>query len=245
MKTTRTILLMAVMTTFSIHVAFAQTYEWQNPMRPSETCKGTISKKYFAGSISYDKSGKILIDTRKTYTIEQLYSMLENDAKKQYGNNIKLRQFKYSQDDRDRVSNQNTMDTYDRAYNVSASVITNVDPLTLALKKSLQNIRVGSRMAIDQIRVVSDVDRESFKDKVIEVLLDEGYKVVAKESLEKLYEEQQSQQSGIYNERTTVQENNFSAVGYYVNVRRTETSIKVQIINVSTGEYEANTTVDL
>lgn len=224
---------------------YAQQFEWQKPVKPSETCKGTIAKKYFAGSISYDKNGRILIDTRKTFTIEQLYSMLEKDAKIQYGNNIVLRQFKYNQDDRDKVSYQNTMDTYDRAYFVSASVVTNVDPLNLVLQKALQNIQPGSRMAIDQIRVVNSGDRESFKDKVIEVLLDQGYRVVAKESLEKLYQEQQSQQSGLFNERTTVQENNFSAIGYFVNVKRTESSIKVQIINVSTGEYEANTSMDL
>ena len=76
------------------------------------------------------------------------------------------------------------------------------------------------------------------------MLLDKGYKVVAKEYLERLYEEQQNQQSGIYNDKTTVQENNFSAVGYYINVKVTETSLRVQVINVSTGEYEGNSTVN-
>jgi len=68
--------------------------------------------------------------------------------------------------------------------------------------------------------------------------------VVAKEQLEKLYREQQDQQSGIYNPNTTVQDNNFSAVGYYINVKVTETSIRVQVVNVSTGEYEGNATVN-
>ena len=118
------------------------------------------------------------------------------------------------------------------------------NPLTQALTKALINIREGSRLALDQIRTVNG-DKEDFKDQIVEILLDEGFKVVAKEYLDRLYEEQQAQQSGIYNDRTTVQENNFSAVGYYINVKRTDSSIKVQIINVSTGEYEANTSVNL
>lgn len=120
-----------------------------------------------------------------------------------------------------------------------------VDPLTQAITKALLNIREGSRLALDQVRTINGEDKEDFKDQVVEILLDEGYKVVAKEYLDKLYEEQQAQQSGIYNDRTTVQENNFSAVGYYINVKKSDTSIKVQIINVSTGEYESNVTVSI
>lgn len=116
--------------------------------------------------------------------------------------------------------------------------------LSQALNKALRNVPDGSRMAIDQVTVISSMDRGEFKDQLIDVLLDKGYKVVAKEYLEKLYEEQQAQQSGIYNERTTVQENNFSAVGYYINVKVTETSLRVQVVNVSTGEYEGNATVN-
>lgn len=116
--------------------------------------------------------------------------------------------------------------------------------LSQALNKALRNVREGSRMAIDQVTVISSMDRETLKDQLIDVLLDKGYKVVAKEYLERLYEEQQNQQSGIYNDRTTVQENNFSAVGYYINVKITETSLRVQVVNVSTGEYEGNATVN-
>ena len=34
------------------------------------------------------------------------------------------------------------------------------------------------------------------------------------------------------------------AVGYYINVKVTETSLRVQVVNVSTGEYEGNATVN-
>lgn len=119
------------------------------------------------------------------------------------------------------------------------------DALSKALNKALQDVREGSRIAIDQIRVTAGMNREEYKDNVVELLLDKGYKVVAKEYLEKLYEEQKGQRSGIYNERTTVKSNNFSAVGYFLNVRLTETSLRVQVVNVSTGEYESNVTIKL
>ena len=116
--------------------------------------------------------------------------------------------------------------------------------LSQALNKALRNVREGSRLAIDQVTVISNMDRETLKDQLIDALLDKGYKVVAKEYLERLYQEQQDQQSGIFNDRTTVQGDNFSGVGYYINVKVTETSLRVQVVNVSTGEYEGNATVN-
>ena len=116
--------------------------------------------------------------------------------------------------------------------------------LSQALNKALRNVREGSRLAIDQVTVISGMDRETFKDQLLDVLLDKGYRVVAKEYLEKLYEEIKDQGSGIYNDGTTVKPDNFSAVGYYINVKVTETSLRVQVVNVSTGEYEGNATVN-
>lgn len=119
--------------------------------------------------------------------------------------------------------------------------------LNKAFDKALMNVREGSRFSIDQVTVIGDItseiNKETLKDNVIDVLLDRGYKVVAKEYLEKLYQEQEKQQSGIYNENTTVQENNFSAVGYYLNIKITDESLRVQVVNVSTGEYEGNATI--
>lgn len=114
-----------------------------------------------------------------------------------------------------------------------------------AIDKSFANVRDGSRIAIDQVTVLNGENREEYKDHLVDILLERGYKVVAKDYLDRLYEEQQAQQSGIYNDRTTVKENNFSAVGYYINVKVTETTLRVQVINVSTGEYEGNTTINL
>lgn len=119
------------------------------------------------------------------------------------------------------------------------------DNLSKALDKALQNIKEGNRIAIDQVRVINGINKDDYKDQIVEILLDNGYKVVAKEYLERLYDELQGQQSGVYNDKTTVQDNNFSAVGYYLNVKLTETSLRVQVINVSTGEYEGNVTIKL
>ena len=119
--------------------------------------------------------------------------------------------------------------------------------LNKAFDKALMNIREGSRFSIDNVTIsgnlTNDIDKESVKDNVIDVLLDKGYKVVAKEYLERLYQEQQTQQSGIYNENTVVQENNLSAVGYLLNIKITDESLRIQVINVSTGEYEGNATI--
>lgn len=119
--------------------------------------------------------------------------------------------------------------------------------LNKAFDKALMNIREGSRFSIDNVTVsgdiTSEINKESVKDNVIDVLLDKGYKVVAKEYLERLYQEQQVQQSGIYNENTVVQENNLSAVGYFLNIKITDESLRVQVVNVSTGEYEGNATI--
>lgn len=121
-----------------------------------------------------------------------------------------------------------------------------IENLSKAMDKALRNVREGSRVAIDMVTVSGGVsiNREDLKDQIIDALLDKGYKVVAKDYLERMYEEQEAQQSGIYNESTTVKTDNFSAVGYYINVKVTETSLRVQVVNVSTGEYEGNATVN-
>lgn len=116
--------------------------------------------------------------------------------------------------------------------------------LEQAVEKALRNVKNGERLAIDQIIGLNENETELIKDKLVDLLLDGGYKVVAKEYLQKLYEEQKQQQSGVYNEETKVQGNNFSAAGYYINVKVSQTSIRVQVVNVSTGEYEGNATIN-
>ena len=117
-------------------------------------------------------------------------------------------------------------------------------PLDTAVSKAFRNVNQGARLAINQITGFGEEEKESFHDKLIDLLLDKGYKVIAKEYLQKLYEEQEQQKSEVYNNDTKVQGHNFSAVGYYVNVKLSETAIRVQVINVSTGEYEGNATIN-
>ena len=118
------------------------------------------------------------------------------------------------------------------------------ETLVKAIDKAMSKVRTGARLAIDQISASGGLSRETVKDQLIDILLDAGYKIVAKEYLEKLQEEQEQQQSGGYNERTTAKTDNFSGVGYFLNVRVNEKSVRVQVVNVSTGEYEGNATVD-
>lgn len=190
----------------------------------------------------------------KNYTVEEMLSSLISKAKKEYGKeypNFLLRDFKYTRESKYESGSGQYRNKYDYTWKYSASVvITNPksvanDNLSKAIDKALMNVQEGSRIALDQIRVPTEIDKEEYKDQVVELLLDKGFKVVAKDYLERLYEEQQSQRRGIYNEKTTVKENNLSAVGYFMNVKLSETSLRVQVINVSTGEYEGNVTIKL
>jgi hypothetical protein len=115
-----------------------------------------------------------------------------------------------------------------------------------AINQATREIDEGNRFALDKLTITDgQTDKEKTKGQIVDYLLGKGYKVVAKESLEKLYNEQQGQQSGIYNPDTTVEGNNFTAVGYFISARITEEYIQVQVVNVSTGEYEGNVTVNL
>ena len=121
-----------------------------------------------------------------------------------------------------------------------------VQKLIEAINKATREIDEGNRFALDKLTITDgQTDKEKTKGQIVDLLLGKGYKVVAKESLEKLYNEQQGQQSGIYNPNTTVEGNNFTAVGYYISVRITEEYVQVQVVNVSTGEYEGNVTENL
>lgn len=117
--------------------------------------------------------------------------------------------------------------------------------LSSALTKALADVDEDGRFAINKVVVTDDnVDKAKIKGEMIDLLSKKGHKVVAKEYLDKLYAEQQAAKSGAFNKKTAVEENNFSAVGYYINVSITEDYLQVQIINVSTGEYDGNAIVN-
>lgn len=226
------------------------TYEWKKPPKSTEIEIGVISLNVSGGRYSAFNDGRICENSLKDYSDDELFTKLHEKAIQDYSiSNPKfaLRNFKSK---KERVDDSWERPCYRYTYRISATVVI-PDPeveanekLSQSLDKALRNVREGSRLAIDQVSVKTGMNREDYKDQLIDILLDKGYKVVAKEYLEKLYEEQQAQQSGIYNDKTTVQENNFSAVGYYINVKVTETSLRVQVVNVSTGEYEGNATVN-
>ena len=117
--------------------------------------------------------------------------------------------------------------------------------ITEAINKATEEIEEGNRFAIDKITITDEsVDKANARSQIVNALKDKEYVVVAKEQLEKLYKEQQGQQSGIYNDKTTVKTNNFTAVGYYLSARITPEYIQVQVVNVSTGEIEGDVTVN-
>ena len=232
-------------------------YSWQQSPKAGEKEIGVVTKTVEAG----ERKGSFEdglgyhppYDSRTTFTEEELYSEILSFAKEKYSDyssKILLRSFMSHMDENITWNNTFGYQKTVRFYKLSAIVVI-PDPKELAnvnisnaLEKALKNVRQGSRLSIDQVIVWSGINREDYIDQIIDVLLEKGYKVVAKEYLQKLYEEQQNQKSGIFNMETTVDENNFSAVGYYLNIKVTETSLRVQVINVSTGEYEGNATIN-
>ncbi len=246
------VLLMTVMSLMMCIGVFAQDYEWKKPPKSTEKEVGIITGKKETGCITYYKnSGYPPQDTRTVRSEEEMYEYLFDEARKKYGENypnLKLRNFKSKMEESNYIGHD--IDRNTRYYSASATVVipdTEVEAnekLSQAIDKALRNVREGSRLAIDQVSVRTGINREDYKDQLIDILLDKGYRVVAKDYLDKLYEELKDQESGIYNDKTTVQTDNFSAVGYYINVKVTETSLRVQVVNVSTGEYEGNATVN-
>ena len=115
-----------------------------------------------------------------------------------------------------------------------------------AIGKATREIDEGNRFALDRLNILDDqTDRQLAKSNIIDYLIGRGYKVVAKEYLLKLKEEIDGYGSGLYNPSTTVKPNNFSAVGYFISVRVDYSYVQVEVVNVSTGEFEGNVTVNL
>ena len=216
-------------------------------------CMGVFAQDYLNPPKAWEKViGSVSIDGGSSNIKRQWYIALLEKAKKEYpGKNIDIRGMelgKYCCNS----GNSSTDDRYfppalGRVIEIGGSPETqSMESLSKAMDKAFRNVREGSRIAIDMVTVSGGVsiNREDLKDQIIDALLDKGYKVVAKDYLEKLFEEQKGWESGIYNESTTGKDNNFSAVGYYINVKVKETSLRVQVVNVSTGEYEGNATVN-
>lgn len=229
-----------------------QTQDYLLAPKPGEKVLGSITIEQFT-----DSEG-----VHNWATAHRWYIELYNKASRQYPNrNIDIRQMIPAVDDHSnlpwkapiiaKVVELYSSDSPEPPQNTQAPQTPQkqlLDNLSKAMDKAFRSVREGSRVAIDMVTVTGNevIKRDDLKDNIIDALLDRGYKVVAKEYLEKLYEEQQTQQqAGIFNEKTTVQENNFSAVGYFINVKVSETSLRVQVVNVSTGEYEGNSTIML
>ena len=106
-----------------------------------------------------------------------------------------------------------------------------------AICEAMESISPGSRIAINSIVTGDGLNKDQIKDIILDTLLENDYKVVAKEYLERLKEEIEEQKSGEYNNRTTVKRDNFSAVGYFIDVKIKNYVARVYLINVSTGEY--------
>jgi len=224
--------------------AFAQDYK--GDPKSNERVIGTITETIYKKSNDWYTTPRLGFD--------EIYSKLLEKAKKEFPTKvIDLRNVTYSQTSEDgQRPDQFGRGYYARTWTCNAKVVEFISPetkmnetLVKAVDKALSRVNGGSRLAIDQVSVSgSELTKNDVNDQLIDVLLDNGYKVVAKEYLEKLQEEQEKQTGGGFNERTVAKTDNFSGIGYFLNVRVNDKSIRIQVVNVSTGEYEGNTTVD-
>jgi len=223
-----------------VSLAFAQDWETAK-MSPK-------ANEQVIGNVTENSLGPV---DRLSWNEGVIYKYLFTKAKKEYPNkNIELRNFIYGWSQRylgykDRDGRLIASDYLA----LSAKVVVNPEQeksetFVKVVDKALSNVREGSRIAIDQVSVSGGADRRKISDQLTDILLEKGYKVVAKSFLEQVQEEHIRQQSGGFNERTTAKTNNLSGIGYFLNVRVDEKSIRIQVINVSTGEFEGNVTVD-
>ena len=118
------------------------------------------------------------------------------------------------------------------------------DLVKVGLESALSQVNKGEIVSVSNMEMPEGVDVDDIKDQTTEMLLKLGYGVVAKEYLQQLYKEQQQQQTGIYNGETIVQGGNFSATGHYINIKMTKSKLSVQVISVSTGQYEGTASIE-
>ena len=166
------------------------------------------------------------------YSDQELYNILLNKAKQIYPNrsNLKIRNMKLEKTEKTKTEKKERKESFFHdvyhtfLYNGTFTVVVE-DPqakqqivakeaqervlkkalskLDESTSKALINIPIGARMAIDNITVSGSSNSDAFKDNLLDILLDKGYRVVAKEYLQKLYQEQQDQlNSGLYNPDT-------------------------------------------
>ena len=211
-------------------------------------CTGTINAQDYSKAKKHPSKTEVVLSTNmqtsKGYDSEQAgYKAALREAQRAYPEkNVEIRDMRQG----DLKVNQGGSVSYCYRYTIVEVPSVSSQKLYDAITKATKNIDEGNRFALDNISVKDDnVDKEKTKGEIVDLLLKKGYKVVAKEHLAKLYKEQQGQQSGIYNEETIVESNKFTAVGYYLNVRIAEEYVQVQVVNVSTGEFEGNVTESL
>ena len=211
-------------------------------------CTCTINAQDYSKAKKHPSKTEVVLSTNmqtsKGYDSEQAgYKAALREAQRAYPEkNVEIRDMRQG----DLKVNQGGSVSYCYRYTIVEVPSVLSQKLYDAITKATKDIEEGNRFEFDKVTITDrSIDKEKIKGQIVDMLLDKGYKVVAKESIEKLYKEQQGQQSGIYNEETVVESNKFTAVGYYLTVRITEEYVQVQVVNVTTGEFEGNVTENL
>ncbi|MDE6415676.1 MAG: hypothetical protein K2K68_01450 [Duncaniella sp.] len=117
------------------------------------------------------------------------------------------------------------------------------EALSKATDKALEEVPSGSRIAFNKISTPQGISKSEVKDQILESLIDNNFKVVAKEYFDTIKDELEDQRGGQYSERTKVKDNNLSASGYLLDCKIDSSIIRIYIVNVSTGEYTSTSKV--
>lgn len=133
---------------------------------------------YIKGKLTYIGRDRDDFDVE---TDAQLLEHLKKDADKKFkqmNTSYYFRNFKKESKIEKRTLNEYIRNAIYHCNEVSVTVVfknpefEKMETLKSSIKKALENIKDGSRLAIDQIRIVGG-DKDDFKDQIIKILLDE------------------------------------------------------------------------
>lgn len=211
-------------------------------------CAGNIYAQDYSKAKKHPSKTEVVVNTNlqtsKGYDSEQAaYKAALREAQRAYPEkNVEIRDMRQG----DLKVNQGGSVSYCYRYTIVEVPSVLSQKLYVAIEKATKDIEEGNRFALDKVTVTDrSIDKEKIKGQVVDMLLERNYKVVAKDMLERLSKEQQTQQNGSSDEENANEQSKFTAVGYYVIVRVTEEYVQVQVVNVSTGEFEGNVTENL
>jgi hypothetical protein len=114
--------------------------------------------------------------------------------------------------------------------------------LETVMNKALNGVPDKSRVAVVDVISHNRSIKNTIEDFVEEILLEKGFRPVDRKDLDKAREEQALQYNGEFDEKTWSEIGKFAGAAYVLTVRSDENSIRVRVLNTTTGEVAGNAT---